>query len=78
MSILAPDLEQATVTMTTNFTATLNISRAMFPLLRTGGRIVNVASSTGLLRNYSPTIQVMISQVGPDPPPNEGQIPPPD
>ncbi|XP_019850605.1 PREDICTED: carbonyl reductase [NADPH] 1-like isoform X1 [Amphimedon queenslandica] len=53
----APDLEQATVTMATNFTATLNISRAFFPLLRPGARVVNVASFTGKLSKYGPAVK---------------------
>ena len=41
---LAPDIEQATVTLATNFTGTLNISHALFPLLRPHSRIVNMSS----------------------------------
>ena len=46
--------------MATNFTATLNISRALFPLLRPGAHVVNVASFTGLLSKYGPAVKVSI------------------
>ena len=46
--------------MATNFTATLNISRALFPLLRPGARVVNVASFVGLLSKYGPAVKVNI------------------
>ena len=55
----APDIEQATVTLATNFTATLNISRALFPLLRPHSRVVNVASTAGRLSAVAPNIQVI-------------------
>ena len=56
---LAPFLEQVTVTMETNFTATLNISRAMLPLLRPHSRVVNISSLASCLQNYSnPDIRV--------------------
>ena len=58
MYILASDIEQATVTMATNFTGTVNISRALIPLLRPHARVVNVASFTGLLHRFDPNIQV--------------------
>lgn len=45
---LAPDIEQATVTLATNFTGTLNISYALFPLLRPHSRVVNMSSSRQL------------------------------
>lgn len=45
----ASELEQATVTLKTNFTATLNMLKAFLPLLRPHGRVVNVASSVGHL-----------------------------
>lgn len=52
-------LEQATVTMATNFTAaTLNISRAMFPILRPHSRVVNLSSVAGSLGRVQPNIQV--------------------
>ncbi|XP_022080040.1 carbonyl reductase [NADPH] 3-like isoform X2 [Acanthaster planci] len=38
---------QATVTLATNFTALLEVSRALLPLVRPHGRIVNVASMSG-------------------------------
>lgn len=41
----APFLEQATVTLKTNFTGTLNISKAFIPIVRPHGRIVNVSST---------------------------------
>lgn len=45
----APDIEQATVTTSVNFTGTLNMMRAFTPIVRPHGRIVNVASMTGHL-----------------------------
>ncbi len=45
----APPIEQATVTMATNFTGTLNMMRAFFPLMKPHGRIVNVSSFVGAL-----------------------------
>lgn len=56
--ILAPDIEQATVTLATNFTGTLNISRALFSLLRPHSRVVNVSSSAGFLSRSAANIQV--------------------
>lgn len=54
---IASDYEQATVTMATNFTGTLSVSRALFPLLRKGGRVVNMAS-VGHLTKLGADIQV--------------------
>ena len=48
-STTAPAMEQATVTLTTNFTGTLNMMRAFVPLMKPHGRIVNVSSSLGTL-----------------------------
>ena len=45
----APMLEQATVTSRTNFTGTLNMMRAFFPIVKPHGRIVNVSSMAGHL-----------------------------
>ena len=45
----APALEQATVTLATNFTGTLHMMRAFCPLMKPHGRIVNVSSMAGLL-----------------------------
>ena len=36
--------------MRVNFTATLNVCDALFPLLRKNARVVNVASRAGLLK----------------------------
>ncbi len=57
--VSAPFLEQATVSMVTNFTGTLNITRALIPILRPHSRIVNVSSSMlGALSTVQPNIQV--------------------
>ena len=45
----ASAIEQATVTIATNFTGTLNMMRAFYPLMKPHGRIVNVSSFVGLL-----------------------------
>ena len=45
----APFSEQASVTIANNFTGTLLISKALFPLIRPHGRIVNVSSRVGQL-----------------------------
>jgi len=45
----APFIEQATNTLKTNFTGTLNVTRALLPLVRSGGRIVMVSSTAGKL-----------------------------
>ncbi len=45
----APFLEQATNTVRTNFTGTLDVSRALIPLVRPHGRVVNVSSTAGRL-----------------------------
>ncbi|XP_031562379.1 carbonyl reductase [NADPH] 1-like isoform X2 [Actinia tenebrosa] len=46
----APQAEQAEVTIRTNFTGTLNVSNALFPLLRPHARVVNIASMVGHLK----------------------------
>jgi len=45
----APFSEQAEVTNATNFTGTLNVCNALFPLLRSGARVVNVSSFVSLM-----------------------------
>ena len=45
----APFSEQASVTVSNNFTGTLRVTRALFPLIRPHGRIVNVSSTAGHL-----------------------------
>ncbi|CAK9300494.1 unnamed protein product [Gordionus sp. m RMFG-2023] len=47
----APALEQARNTLKTNFWGTLNLCKALFPLLRNHARVVNVSSTCGCLRN---------------------------
>ena len=56
--LIVPDLEQAILTTETNFTAILNISRAFFPLLCPGARVVNVSSGVGKLYKYGPAVKV--------------------
>jgi carbonyl reductase 1 len=46
-----PFSEQATNTIRVNFTGTLNLCNALFPLLRPHARVVNVSSRAGLLVN---------------------------
>ena len=45
----APFSEQASVTVANNFTGTLRITKALFPLIRPHGRVVNVSSTLGRL-----------------------------
>ena len=45
----ASAIEQATVTINTNFTGTLNMMRAFVPITKPHGRIVNVSSFAGCL-----------------------------
>ena len=49
----ASNIEQATNTIKTNFTGTLNMMKAFMPLVRPHGRIVNVASMVGHLSRLS-------------------------
>lgn len=44
-----PFMEQAKNTVRINFTGTLNLSNALFPLLRPHARVVNVSSRAGML-----------------------------
>lgn len=53
----APFIEQATNTIRTNFTGTLNLSRAFMPLIRPHGRIVNVSSMACRLQQVSADLQ---------------------
>lgn len=53
----APFIEQATNTVKTNFTGTVNVTRALLPLMRPGGRIVMVSSSAGRLGILKPHLQ---------------------
>ena len=41
--------QKAAETIHVNFTSTVNVSHALFPLLRPHARVVNVASTLGLL-----------------------------
>ena len=56
-SSTAPFLEQATVTLRTNFTGTLDVSRAFLPIVRPHGRIVNVSSMAGHLSQLAKPLQ---------------------
>ncbi len=49
----APNIEQATVTLATNFTGTLNMLRAFTPIIKSHGRVVNVTSWVGLFSKLS-------------------------
>ena len=53
----APFLEQATNTVRVNFTGTLNLTRALLPLVRPHGRIVNVSSMASKLSQVSSELQ---------------------
>ena len=57
----APFIEQATNTLATNFTGTLNMSRAFIPIMQPHGRIVNVSSSAGHLRIVQKHLQEKFS-----------------
>ena len=45
-----PFADQATNTIRINFTGTLNLCKALFPLLRPHARVVNVSSRAGMLK----------------------------
>jgi carbonyl reductase 1 len=45
-----PFSDQATNTIRINFTGTLNLCKALFPLLRPHARVVNVSSRAGMLK----------------------------
>ena len=47
-----PFAEQARPTIRTNFYGTLAVTEALVPLMRNGGRLVNVASMSGPLRQF--------------------------
>lgn len=49
MASTVPAIEQATVTVSTNFTGTLNMMKAFVPITKPHGRIVNVSSMVGTL-----------------------------
>ena len=66
----APFLEQATNTLRTNFTGTLNVTRALMPLLRLHGRVVNVSSMMSRLKQVSADLQKKFS----DPSLTESQL----
>lgn len=61
MASTAPFLEQATNTIKTNFTGTLNVTRALMPLIRPHGRIVNVSSMVSRLSQVSADFQKRFS-----------------
>ena len=49
MKSTVPYAEQAENTIKVNFTATLNVCKALFPLIKTHGRVVHVSSGAGVL-----------------------------
>lgn len=61
MASTAPFTEQATNTVRVNFTGTLNVTRALLPLVRPGGRIVNVSSMVSKLSQVSSQLQKKFS-----------------
>ena len=52
-SSTAPFTEQATNSVKTNFTGTLSVTRALLPLVRPHGRIVNISSMVVKIRKVS-------------------------
>ncbi|XP_072179151.1 carbonyl reductase [NADPH] 1-like [Diadema setosum] len=60
-----PDTVQAPVTIETNVFATLRVCQALFPLLRSHGRVVNVASrgGTSTYSKLSPELQKRFKSV---------------
>ena len=63
-STAPPFSEQASVTVANNFTGTLRITKALFPLIRPHGRIVNVSSSAGHLSILQNHLQEKFSDPG--------------
>ena len=53
----APFAEQVRVTVNTNFTGTLNVTKALLPLIRPHSRIVMVSSRVGRLGIVKPHLQ---------------------
>lgn len=45
------EIDQIVNTIRVNFTSTLNLCNALFPLLRSNARVVNVSSRAGFLSN---------------------------
>ena len=65
-----PFTKQAENTIRVNFTGTLNVTRALLPLVRPHGRIVNVSSMTSKLSQVSAPLQKEFS----DPTLTEAQL----
>lgn len=55
--IIGADEREIQNLLKTNYYGTLSMMKAFLPMLRTGGRMVNVASEDGELSLYSPPIQ---------------------
>ena len=53
-----PFQAQAQPTIAINFFGTLALTEALIPLIRPGGRIVNVSSISGYMNSYAPALQV--------------------
>eukprot|EP01116_Phalansterium_solitarium_P021842 TRINITY_DN6971_c0_g1_i1.p1 TRINITY_DN6971_c0_g1~~TRINITY_DN6971_c0_g1_i1.p1 ORF type:complete len:270 (-),score=66.71 TRINITY_DN6971_c0_g1_i1:210-1019(-) len=51
------DEHVARTTLGTNYFGTLNVLNTLLPLVRTGGRVVNVSSSTASLKRYGPELR---------------------
>ena len=60
-STTTPFLEQAKVTLRTNFTGTLDVCRALLPLVRPHGRVVNISATNGRLSILKPHLQEKFS-----------------
>lgn len=56
-----PFIEQATNTLRTNFTSTMNVTRSLLPLMRPNSRVVMVSSDLGKLKIVKPHLQEQFS-----------------
>lgn len=54
---MVPDLNVVETTLHCNYYSTLAICHALLPILKSTGRLVNVASTAGALNKYSPAIR---------------------
>uniref|UniRef100_A0A915BLS5 Carbonyl reductase n=2 Tax=Parascaris univalens TaxID=6257 RepID=A0A915BLS5_PARUN len=54
-------LNEARLTIATNYEGTKLVSQQLFPLMRDGGRVVNIASRSGSIQSYDPQIKAKLS-----------------
>eukprot|EP00670_Eutreptiella_braarudii_P002828 CAMPEP_0174304606 /NCGR_PEP_ID=MMETSP0809-20121228/60892_1 /TAXON_ID=73025 ORGANISM="Eutreptiella gymnastica-like, Strain CCMP1594" /NCGR_SAMPLE_ID=MMETSP0809 /ASSEMBLY_ACC=CAM_ASM_000658 /LENGTH=268 /DNA_ID=CAMNT_0015410875 /DNA_START=33 /DNA_END=836 /DNA_ORIENTATION=- len=59
-----PFQAQAQPTIAINFFGTLALTEALIPLIRPGGRIVNVSSISGYMNSYAPALQARFLDPG--------------